>query len=83
MAAGSVPFALAQTTVDVTAVTTVTEVVTAIETYCPGPTTITHGTHTYTVLKAGIFTITDCPCTITAVSIPPHRFFRLDFWRRT
>ena len=42
-----------------------TEVVTALTTYCPAPTTITHGTKTYTVTKATTLTITDCPCTIS------------------
>jgi hypothetical protein len=46
-------------------VTVTTEVVTAITTFCPGPTTITHGTKTYTVTEATTLTITDCPCTIT------------------
>lgn len=41
-----------------------TEVVTAITTYCPAATTITHGTNTYTVTEATTLTITDCPCTI-------------------
>ncbi|WEW57910.1 hypothetical protein PRK78_003377 [Emydomyces testavorans] len=45
--------------------TAVTEVVTAYTTFCPGPTTITHGTKTYTVTSATTLTITDCPCTIT------------------
>jgi hypothetical protein len=42
-----------------------TEVVTALTTYCPAPTTITHGTKTYTVTSATTLTITDCPCTIS------------------
>jgi len=42
-----------------------TEVVTAYTTYCPGPTTIAHGTKTYTVTEATTLTITDCPCTVT------------------
>jgi hypothetical protein len=41
-----------------------TEVVTAITTYCPGPTTLTHGSSTYTVTEATTLTISDCPCTI-------------------
>ena len=32
-------------------VTYVTDVVTAYTTYCPGPTTLTYGTQTYTVTK--------------------------------
>jgi hypothetical protein len=46
-------------------VTVVTEVVDTYTTYCPGPTTITHGSKTYTVTEATTLTITDCPCTIT------------------
>ncbi|KAI0179135.1 hypothetical protein GGR52DRAFT_535041 [Hypoxylon sp. FL1284] len=42
-----------------------TEIVTSVETYCPGPTQITYGTNTYTVTEATTLTITDCPCTIS------------------
>ncbi|KAF5247418.1 hypothetical protein FAUST_836, partial [Fusarium austroamericanum] len=42
-----------------------TEVVTAITTYCPAPTTLTYGDKTYTVTKETTLTITDCPCTIS------------------
>ncbi|KAH7263467.1 hypothetical protein BKA59DRAFT_506483 [Fusarium tricinctum] len=42
-----------------------TEVLTAITTYCPEPTTLTHGNKTYTVTEPTTFTITDCPCTVT------------------
>jgi len=45
-------------------VTYTTEIVTAITTYCPGPTTLTHGGSTYTVTEATTLTISDCPCTI-------------------
>jgi len=45
--------------------TYVTEVVTAYTTYCPTPTEVVHGTHTYTVTKATTLVITDCPCTVT------------------
>jgi hypothetical protein len=43
-----------------------TEVVTAITTYCPEPTTVTYGESTYTVTEATTLTITDCEagCTI-------------------
>lgn len=41
-----------------------TEVVTAVTTYCPGPTTVTYGESTYTVTEATTLTISDCPCTI-------------------
>jgi len=51
-------------------VTYTTEVVTAYTTYCPGPTTITHGSSTYTVTSATTLTITDCPCTVTKPVIP-------------
>ncbi|MCJ1269315.1 hypothetical protein MMC22_009206 [Lobaria immixta] len=46
-------------------VTYTTEIVTAYTTYCPSPTAITHGTHTYTVTEATTLTITNCPCTLT------------------
>ncbi|KAL6914390.1 hypothetical protein FSST1_012150 [Fusarium sambucinum] len=42
-----------------------TEVLTAITTYCPEPTTLTHGNKTYTVTEPTTLTITDCPCTVT------------------
>ncbi|PHH66939.1 hypothetical protein CDD81_5291 [Ophiocordyceps australis] len=45
--------------------TVVTEVVDKYVTYCPGPTSIVHGSKTYTVTEATTLTITDCPCTIT------------------
>ncbi|KAM7190708.1 hypothetical protein V8F20_009613 [Naviculisporaceae sp. PSN 640] len=52
-------------------VTYTTEVVTAVTTYCPGPTQITYGGETYTVSEATTLTITKCPggCTI---SYPVH-----------
>lgn len=43
-----------------------TEVVTAYTTYCPEPTSIVHNNMTYTITEATTFTITDCPCTVTA-----------------
>jgi len=46
-------------------VTYTTEVVTALTTYCPEATEITHGGTTYTITEATTLTITDCPCTIT------------------
>ncbi|EAA31450.2 hypothetical protein GE21DRAFT_7854 [Neurospora crassa] len=46
-------------------VTYTTEIVTAVTTYCPGPTEITHGGNTYTVTEATTLTISDCPCTVT------------------
>ncbi|KAH6697611.1 hypothetical protein F5X68DRAFT_226972 [Plectosphaerella plurivora] len=46
-------------------VTYTTEVVTAYTTYCPEPTTLTHGDKTYTITEATTLTITDCPCTIS------------------
>ncbi|KAG5951473.1 hypothetical protein E4U53_003023 [Claviceps sorghi] len=42
----------------------VTEVVTALTTYCPGPTAITVNNKTYTVTEPTTLTITDCPCTV-------------------
>jgi hypothetical protein len=42
-----------------------TEVVTALTTYCPLATVLTHAGVTYTVTSATTLTITDCPCTIT------------------
>ncbi|KAH8669382.1 hypothetical protein BGZ61DRAFT_592454 [Ilyonectria robusta] len=47
-----------------------TEVVTAITTYCPEPTTLTYNNMTYTVTKPTTFTITNCPCTVTKPSVP-------------
>jgi hypothetical protein len=46
-------------------VTYVTETVSSVEYYCPGPTEITQGSSTYTVTEATTLTITDCPCTVT------------------
>jgi len=46
-------------------VTYVTDVVTAVTTYCPYATTLVHNGHTYTVTEATTLTITNCPCTIT------------------
>ncbi|KAL5316556.1 hypothetical protein ACEPPN_015605 [Leptodophora sp. 'Broadleaf-Isolate-01'] len=43
---------------------------TAITTYCPYPTEIVHNSKTYTVTEATTLTITDCPCTVTKVSLP-------------
>lgn len=45
-------------------VTYTTEVVTAITTFCPEPTTVEYGGTTYTITEATTLTITDCPCTI-------------------
>jgi hypothetical protein len=42
-----------------------TEIVTSYETYCPGPTTITYGSETYTATSETTLTITNCPCTVT------------------
>ncbi|ROW13346.1 hypothetical protein VPNG_05461 [Cytospora leucostoma] len=46
-------------------VTYTTEVVTAVTTFCPAATEITHAGTTYTITEATTLTITDCPCTIT------------------
>ncbi|KAG7905783.1 hypothetical protein KL907_002930 [Ogataea polymorpha] len=43
--------------------TTISEVVTALTTYCPEPTSIVTNGRTYTVTGATTLTITDCPCT--------------------
>lgn len=51
---------------------TVTEVVTALTTYCPEPTTIVTNNRTYTVTEATTLTITDCPCTLTHTSKGPE-----------
>lgn len=45
-------------------VTTTTEIVTAYTTYCPGATTFTQGSKTYTVTGPSTVTVTNCPCTI-------------------
>ncbi|KAF4450822.1 cell wall glyco, partial [Fusarium albosuccineum] len=47
-----------------------TEVVTAVTTYCPGPTTLTYDDKTYTITEATTLTITDCPCTIAKPAKP-------------
>merc|ERR1711964_946389 len=44
---------------------TTTEIVKTYTTYCPAPTTVVQGNHTYTVTEATTLTITDCPCTAT------------------
>jgi hypothetical protein len=46
-------------------VTYTTEVVTALTTYCPYATSLTHNGKTYTITEATTLTITDCPCTVT------------------
>lgn len=57
-------------------VTYTTEVVTAITTYCPEPTTVEYGGTTYTITEATTLTITDCPCTVkkpvTTISAPVY-----------
>ncbi|KHN97049.1 uncharacterized protein MAM_05158 [Metarhizium album ARSEF 1941] len=52
-------------------VVTRTKVVSRFTTYCPGPTTLSVGTKTYTVTAATTLTISECPCTITEVVPPP------------
>jgi len=42
-----------------------TEVVTALTTYCPFATQITHGGSVYTVSEPTTLVITNCPCTVT------------------
>ncbi|KAH3668001.1 hypothetical protein OGAPHI_001755 [Ogataea philodendri] len=51
----------------VTYETTVEEVVTALTTYCPEPTSIVTNGKTYTITGATTLTITDCPCTKSEV----------------
>ncbi|EFX04679.1 hypothetical protein CMQ_1607 [Grosmannia clavigera kw1407] len=46
-------------------VTYTTEVVTALTTFCPEATVLTHAGKTYTITEATTLTITDCPCTLT------------------
>lgn len=57
-----------------TAAAYTTIVVTALTTYCPFATEVTHNGVTYTVTEETTLTITDCPCTITQVglSLPPR-----------
>ncbi|KAK0123968.1 hypothetical protein ONS95_008956 [Cadophora gregata] len=42
---------------------TTTEIVQTYTTYCPVPTTVVQGNHTYTATEATTLTITNCPCT--------------------
>ncbi|KAF4498614.1 cell wall glyco, partial [Fusarium agapanthi] len=42
-----------------------TEVITAVTTYCPEPTTLTYGNKTVTVTAPGTVTVTDCHFTTT------------------
>lgn len=46
-------------------VTYVTDTVTAVTTYCPSATVISHGSSTVTVTAPTTVTFTNCPCTIT------------------
>ncbi|CAH0058173.1 unnamed protein product [Clonostachys solani] len=50
-----------------------TEVVTALTTFCPAPTTVTYNDQTYTITSATTLTVTNCPCTISrpVTTIPP------------
>lgn len=48
---------------------TTTIVVPSFVTYCPKPTVITWKDQCYTAKKPGPITITNCPCTITTVSL--------------
>lgn len=47
-------------TVCPTTTITTTEVVSTLTTFCPGPTTVTYGSGTYTVTEATTLTVTDC-----------------------
>lgn len=42
-----------------------TSVLTAITTFCPGPTQITHAGKVYSITTATTLTISDCPCTVS------------------
>jgi hypothetical protein len=42
-----------------------TVIVTALTTYCPFATELTHNGIVYTVTEETTLTITDCPCTLT------------------
>lgn len=42
---------------------------TALTTYCPEATVLTHNGAQYTVTAETTLTITDCPCTVTRVCI--------------
>ncbi|ODV84074.1 hypothetical protein CANARDRAFT_177239 [[Candida] arabinofermentans NRRL YB-2248] len=57
-----------ETVSTITYETTISEVVTALTTYCPASTEIVTNGKTYTVTGATTLTITDCPCTISEVS---------------
>lgn len=46
-------------------ITYTTEVVTALTTYCPYATSLTHNGVTYTITEPTTLTITNCPCTVT------------------
>lgn len=50
---------------------TATAEVTYFTTYCPSPTTFTHGSSTYTVSEATTLTIEDCGCTKTPAASAP------------
>jgi len=50
----------------------VTKTTDVYETFCPGPTTITTNSKTYTVTEATTLTITDCPCTYVEETKTPE-----------
>jgi hypothetical protein len=56
--------------------TLTTVVVTALTTYCPEATELTHNGIVYTITAETTLTITDCPCTLTQarLSSPPCPF---------
>ncbi|RAL66540.1 hypothetical protein DID88_006230 [Monilinia fructigena] len=45
--------------------------VSSYTTYCPSPTTVAIGNHTYTVSSATTLTVTKCPCTVSYTSSFP------------
>lgn len=59
--------------------TTVTQVVDEIVTYCPAPTVITINDECYTVTEPTTLTITNCPCTITTVSFFSPPWYMVSF----
>ncbi len=49
--------------------TLTTVIVTALTTYCPEATELTHNGIVYTITAETTLTITDCPCTLTQVRL--------------
>ncbi len=53
--------------------TLTTVIVTALTTYCPEATELTHNGVVYTITEETTLTITDCPCTLTKVRLLSSR----------